>query len=184
MAVLGYARVSTADQDLAAQFESLTAAGADRIFQEKISGARSDRPELAELLKAMQKGDTLLVTRLDRLARSTLDLLGILKRIGDLGATFKSLADTWADTSTPHGRLMLTVLGGLAEFERELIKARTGEGRRRAQAAGIKFGRKYKLTQDQVATAQRRLQAGEPSRLIAREYRVSRWTIERLRVAA
>ena len=99
------------------------------------------RPELAKLLKRLDEGDILVVTRLDRLARSTRDLLNILDTVAKAGAGFRSLADTWADTTTPHGRLMLTVLGGLAEFERELIRARTGEGRRRAQALGVKFGR-------------------------------------------
>lgn len=144
--IIGYARVSTEDQHLTIQLEKLAAAGATKIFQEKISGARSDRPELHAMLEHLQPGDTLLVTRLDRLARSTLDLLSILKRISDGGVQFKSLADTWADTTTPHGRLMLTILGGLAEFERELIKARTTEGRIRAREQGVKFGRPKKVT--------------------------------------
>src|SRR5262245_61266508 len=106
--------------------------GAEHVYAEKISGAKSDRPQLAKLLKSLAEGDTVVVTRLDRLARSTRDLLNILHAIGKAGATFKSLADAWADTKTPHGRLMLTILGGLAEFERELIKARTDDGRKRA----------------------------------------------------
>ena len=108
---------------------------------EKISGARSDRPELAKVLKRLDTGDVLVVTRLDRLARSTRHLLNILAEIAQRGAGFKSLHDSWADTTTPHGRLMLTVLGGLAEFERELILARTGDGRARAKARGVRFGR-------------------------------------------
>lgn len=100
-----------------------------KVYAEKVSGARSDRTELGKLINRLDAGDVLMVTRLDRLARSTRDLLNILDVIGKAGADFKSLSDAWADTTTPHGRLMLTVLGGLAEFERELILARTGDGR-------------------------------------------------------
>src|SRR5215510_6388537 len=139
MAIYGYARVSTRDQTLASQEAQLRAAACTKIYAEKVSGAWSDRPELAKLLKRLDQGDVLIVTRLDRLARSTRDLLNILDAVGKAGAGFKSLGDTWADTTTPHGRLMLTVLGGLAEFERELIIARTGAGRDRAKAQGVRF---------------------------------------------
>jgi DNA invertase Pin-like site-specific DNA recombinase len=104
------------------------AAGCAKVFREKVSGAKTDRPELARVIRRLEPGDVLIVTRLDRLARSTRDLLNILDAIGKAGAGFRSLSDPWADTTTPHGRLMLTVLGGLAEFERELILARTSEG--------------------------------------------------------
>jgi len=114
MAIYGYARVSTEGQTLAAQEAALAAAGAAKVYKEKISGAVSNRRELARLLKTLDKGDTLIVTRLDRLARSTRDLLNILDQIAKAGATFKSLGDTWADTTTAHGRMMLTVLGGLS----------------------------------------------------------------------
>src|SRR6516165_5429137 len=117
-------------------------AGCERVFSEKISGAKTDRAALVRALKALGPRDTLIVTRRDRLARSTRDLLNVLAQIGEAGATFRSLADTWADTTTPHGKLILTVLGGLAEYERSLIIARTDEGRRRARANGVKFGRK------------------------------------------
>jgi DNA invertase Pin-like site-specific DNA recombinase len=127
MAIYGYARVSTGGQSLASQDAQLRAAGCTKIYAEKISGGRSDRPELAKLLKRLDRGDVLIVTRLDRLARSTRDLLNVLDAVGKAGAGFKSLGDPWANTTTPHGRLMLTVLGGLAEFERELIIAGTGE---------------------------------------------------------
>jgi len=123
--------------------------------------AKIDRAELAKLIKRLEPGDVLVVTRLDRLARSTRDLLNILDTIGKAGAGFRSIADTWADTTTPHGRLMLTILGGLAEFERELIRQRTGEGRHRAKASGIKFGRKPKLTAHQRQEAIARREAGE-----------------------
>jgi DNA invertase Pin-like site-specific DNA recombinase len=181
MPVIGYARVSTDGQTLDAQQAALKAAGAEHIYAEKVSGARrSDRPQLAKLLKALGEGETVVVTRLDRLARSTRDLLNILHAIGKAGAAFKSLADAWADTTTPHGRLMVTILGGLAEFERELIKARTDDGRRRAMANGKRFGRKPKLTPHQIAEAIRRRDAGEPLTEIARSYNVSHSTISRL----
>src|SRR5215218_9314525 len=146
MVMYGYARVSTDGQSLAAQLSRLQAVNCAKIFREKISGARADRKQLAAALKVMTKGDVLVVTRLDRLARSTRDLLNILASIAEKGAGFRSLADGWADTTTPTGRLMITVLGGLAEFERELIRSRTGEGRARAKANGKKMGRKPKLT--------------------------------------
>src|SRR5262245_34939500 len=115
MATFGYARVSTRDQDLAGQIADLQAAGCGNIYREKASGAKSDRPELAKAIRRLEHGDVVIVTRLDRLARSTRDLLNILDAIGKAGAGFRSLKDTWADTTTAHGRLMLTVLGGLAE---------------------------------------------------------------------
>jgi DNA invertase Pin-like site-specific DNA recombinase len=121
-----------------------------------------------------------IVTKLDRLARSTRDLLNTLATIGDRGAGFKSLADPWADTTTPHGKLMITVLGGLAEFERHLILSRTSEGRARAKARGVKFGRKPKLTKHQRAEALARRQAGEPLTEIGKSYNVSHMTISRL----
>ena len=132
--IVGYARVSTDGQSLGAQHAALQSAGAERVFAEKQSGAKTDRAALARCLAALGSGDTLLVTKLDRLARSTRDLLNTLDAIGKAGASFRSLADAWADTTSAHGRLMLTVLGGLAEFERHLILARTDEGRKRAQA--------------------------------------------------
>ena len=123
----------------------------------------------------------MLVTRLDRLARSTRDLLNVLDAVGKAGAGFRSLADSWADTTTAHGRLMLTVLGGLAEFERELIKARTGEGRKRAKARGVHMGRLPALDPHQRREALARLAAGEAATDIARTFGVSHTTIGRLR---
>src|SRR6516165_3612191 len=136
MATFGYARVSTRDQDLASQVAALQAAGCGNIFKEKASGAKTDRPELAKAIRRLEAGDVLVVTRLDRLARSTRDLLNILDAVAKTGASFKSLADAWADTTTPHGKLLLTVLGGLAEFERELIRARTQGPRREIRPPG------------------------------------------------
>ena len=180
MAIFGYARVSTRDQDLAGQIADLQAAGCGNIYKEKASGARTDRPELAKLIRRLDADDVLVVTRLDRLARSTRDLLNILDAIGKAGAGFKSLKDTWADTTTPHGRLMLTVLGGLAEFERELIRARTDDGRTRAKARGVKFGRPVKLTAHQRQEAIQRLAEGAVQADLARSYGVSQATISRL----
>ena len=128
---LGYARVSTREQDLTGQVAELQAAGCAKVYSEKASGARGDRAELARVIKRLQPGDVLVVTRLGRLARSTRDLLNVLEAVKQAGAGFRSLKDAWCDTTTPHGVLMLTVLGGLAEFERTLIRARTGEGRER-----------------------------------------------------
>jgi DNA invertase Pin-like site-specific DNA recombinase len=180
MAIFGYARVSTDGQSLASQDAQLRAAGAAKVYSEKISGALSDRPELAKVIKRLEDGDVLMVTRLDRLARSTRDLLNILDAIGKAGAGFKSLGDTWADTTTAHGRLMLTILGGLAEFERELILARTSDGRARAKAKGVKFGRPPVLNPHQRQEAIQRLAKGEAQADVARSFAVSQATISRL----
>lgn len=182
MTVYGYARISSVGQSLEGQLETLIAAGARRIFEETASGARSDRPELAKLIALLRPDDQLLVTRLDRLARSTHDLLNILAAIGDRGASFRSLGDPWADTASAHGRLMLTVLGGLAEFERELIRARTSEGRKRAKERGVQLGRPRTLTAYQRREALERMAEGRESISdIARSFAVSRSTICRLK---
>jgi len=178
--IYGYARVSTDGQSVTAQVEALTAAGAARVFRETASGAKTDRRQLRRVIDQLATGDLLLVTRLDRLARSTRDLLNTLAEIAGKGAGFRSLADTWADTSTAHGRLMLTVLGGLAEFERDLIRARTAEGRARAKQQGRSLGRSPKLTAYQREEALARLDRGESCREIARSYAVSHSTISRL----
>ena len=128
-------------QSLSAQVAELKASGAQRVFQEKVNGARSDRKQLKRLLSELDEGDIVLVTRLDRLAPSTRELLNILATIGEAKASFRSLRDAWADTTTPHGRLILTVVGGLAEFERHLMASRTSEARKRAKARGVLFGR-------------------------------------------
>ena len=180
MTVYGYARVSTDGQTLVSQDAQLHAAGCAKVYSEKISGVRSDRPELAKLLRRLNPGDVLMVTRLDRLARSTRDLLNILDTIAKAEAGFKSVADAWADTTTPHGRLMLTILGGLAEFERELIRARTGEGRTRAKARGVRFGRPPSLTVHQRQEVIQRLAEGIAQADLARTYGVSQATISRM----
>ena len=170
-------RVSTSGQELAGQKAELMAAGCAKVCREKVSGAKTERAELAKLINRLEAGDVLGVTRLDRLARSTRDMLNVLATVGERKAGFRSLKDAWADTTTPHGRLMLTVLGGLAEFERELIRARTGEGRSRAQARGVRFGRPASLTHHQRAEALQRLAQGEAQAEIARSYAVSQTTI-------
>jgi DNA invertase Pin-like site-specific DNA recombinase len=180
MPIYGYARVSTDGQSLASQDAQLRASGCAKVYSEKISGVKTDRPELARVIRRLEAGDVLMVTRLDRLARSTRDLLNILDAVGKAGAAFKSLGDTWADTTTPHGRLMLTVLGGLAEFERELILARTGAGRAHAKAQGVRFGRPPSLTPHQRREAMERLAQGAAQAELARSYGVSQSTISRL----
>jgi DNA invertase Pin-like site-specific DNA recombinase len=181
--IIGYCRVSTDGQSFEGQQSALKSAGADRIFAEKVSGAKTDRKALAKALASLASGDVLLVTRLDRLARSTRDLLNVLANVAEKGAGFRSLADSWCDTHSAHGRLMLTILGGLAEFERELIKARTGEGRASAQARGVKFGRKPKLTAHQVTEALARRANGEPLTEIAKTFNCSHSTISRLQAS-
>ena len=179
--IYGYARVSTHGQSVAAQVAALTAAGATKVFREIASGAKTERKQLRRVVDRLVAGDVLIVTRLDRLARSTRDLLNTLAGIADRKAGFRSLGDAWADTTTAHGRLMLTVLGGLAEFERELIRVRTGEGRARAVARGVKLGPKPKLTPHQQREAiERRDRGDETLREIASTYNVSAATISRL----
>ena len=148
--IYGYARVSTDGQSVDAQVRQWIKAGCKKVFRETASGAQTDRTELHKVLPKLDEDDVLVVTRLDRLARSTRDLLKTLGTIADRKASFRSLGDKWADTTNAHGRLMLTVLGGLAEFEHELIRVRTGEGRTRAKARGVKMGRPPKLTPHQV----------------------------------
>jgi DNA invertase Pin-like site-specific DNA recombinase len=161
-------------QSAAAQVAALNAAGAGKVFREVASGAKTNRTQLRKAIASLGAGDLLMVTRLDRLARSTRDLLNTLAAITDRKAGFRSLSDAWADTTTSHGRLMLTVLGGLAEFERDLIRARTSEGRERARARGVRMGRPPKLTPHQRREALRRRNRGtETLADIARSYNVS-----------
>jgi DNA invertase Pin-like site-specific DNA recombinase len=178
--LIGYARVSTYGQTLDAQLGQLKAVGCTRIYREKATGARADRKELLKMLRQLAAGDVVVVTRIDRLARSTFDLFAIVKQIADAGARFQSLAEPWADTGTSTGRLMLAVLGGLADVERDLIRTRTAEGRSRATARGQHMGRPASLTPQQQAEARQRRAEGATLRELARSYDVSAATISRL----
>ncbi len=180
---LGYARVSTYGQTLQAQLEQLRAEGCEKIYREKVTGARADRRQLLRLLKDLTSGDVVTVTRIDRLARSTFDLFAIVKQIVDAGAKFRSLAEPWADTGTSTGRLMLAVLGGLADVERDLIRTRTAEGRGRAKARGQHMGRPPKLTPQQRQEARQRRAEGATLSELACSYAVSESTISRLGAA-
>ncbi len=177
---LGYARVSTYGQTLDAQLDQLCAEGCAKIYREKASGAQADRRELLRLLKTMRSGDVVTVTRIDRLARSTFDLFAIVKQIVDAGGQFRSLAEPWADTATSTGRLMIAVLGGLADVERDLIRTRTAEGRSRAKARGQHMGRPSKLTEPQKVEARQRRAEGATLKELAQSYAVGMATISRL----
>ncbi len=166
-----------------AQKEALLEAGADLLFTEKVSGANRHRPQLSTMLESLQDGDLVLVTRLDRFARSTLDMLTLTEAITAKGAAFRSLAEPWADTTTPHGRMIVTVLAGVAEFERSLIRQRTGEGRERAKSQGVRFGRPPALTPAQESEAVRLAEANG-NRYAAEIMGVSIATVERVRARA
>ena len=166
--LIGYARVSTDDQDLQQQRTELRKAGCERLFEEKQSGAKRDRPELARMMEHLRAGDVLVVTRLDRLARSTRDLLDIAQQLTDLEAGLRSLAEPWADTTSPAGRMVLTVFAGISEFERDLIRQRTSSGREAAKKRGVKFGRPSKLSAEQVALGRRLIDEGQSVREVAK----------------
>lgn len=178
--IIGYARVSTYGQTLDAQLDQLKAAGCSKTYREQASGAKAERRELQRMLKVLSAGDVVTVTRIDRLARSTFDLFSIVKRILDAGGQFRSLAEPWADSSTSTGRLMLAVLGGLADVERDLIRTRTAEGRSRAKGRGQHMGRPPSLTAQQAAEARGRRQEGATLQELADSYNVSKATISRL----
>lgn len=180
MTALGYARVSGESQDYDRQVEALKAAGAEKVFAEKISGARADRPQLIKMMAAIKPGDVVLVTKIDRLGRSTQDLLNLIGDMRRAGANFKSLGDEMLDTTTANGELIFTILAAIATYERRLIEARTGEGRKRAMAAGVKFGRKPKLSAFQRSEAIKRRAKGETLAEIAKSYAVDISTISRL----
>jgi DNA invertase Pin-like site-specific DNA recombinase len=181
MTVYGYARVSTDGQALDTQTEQLRAAGAVEVFSEKVSGARTDRQELQRLIKALKQDDVLLVTKLDRLARRTLDLQNILASVKSVGANFKVLDNPSLDTTNRYGKLLFDILGALAEFERSLIRNRTNEGKQVAKANGVKFGPKFKLTHHQREQAIRmRDVEGKTLTDIGRLFNVSYQTIGRL----
>ena len=180
--LIGYARVSTVGQTLDSQLEQLRAAGCSsrNIYREKVTGAHSDRRQLLRMLGKLGPGDVVTVTRIDRLARSTFDLFAIVKRIVDAKAQFRSLAEPWADAGTSTGRLMIAVLGGLADVKRDLIRTRTAEGRSRAKFKGQLMDRPPSLTPEQQKEAIRRHSQGETLAELARSYNVSRATISAL----
>ena len=159
--MLGYARVSTDDQDLTLQRDHLRAAGCNKLFAEKVSGARRARPELDRMLDHLRPGDVVTVTRLDRLARSTRDLLDVAERIRSCGAGLRSLAEPWADTTSPAGRMVMTVFAGIAEFERSLILERTRTGRDAAKARGVQFGPRPTLSPAQLDHARQLIEQEE-----------------------
>jgi DNA invertase Pin-like site-specific DNA recombinase len=177
--LIGYARVSTDDQDLAQQRATLKEAGCHRIYEEKISGAKRDRPQLTRLLDQMRNQDTVVVCRLDRLARSTRDLLQIAELLRDAGAGLRSLGEPWADTTSAAGRMVLTIFAGIAEFERAVIHQRTSSGRDAAMKRGVRFGRRPKLTTDQVALGQRLIEEGRSAREVAKMFKVHAATFYR-----
>jgi DNA invertase Pin-like site-specific DNA recombinase len=184
--LIGYARVSTVGQTLDSQLEQLRAAGCTsrNIYREKATGARPDRRELNRMLAKLASGDEVTVTRIDRLARSTFDLFGIVKRIVDANAQFRSLAEPWADSTSSTGRLMLAVLGGLADVERDLIRTRTAEGRSRAKAQGKAMGRPPSLTAAQQKEATKRRAQGATLQELADSYDRSIATMRRVTRAA
>ena len=181
--LIGYARVSTTGQKLEAQIEQLRNAGCERIYQEKRTGYDRKRVQLERMLSVISDADTLIVTSLDRLARSTHDLFEITRSLDAQGANFKSLREPWADTTSPMGKFLLTVLAGLSELERNLIKDRTAEGRQSARKRGVKFGRKPKLTTHQRSEVARMLNEGRSIRSIARHFNVGVATVDRIKKA-
>jgi DNA invertase Pin-like site-specific DNA recombinase len=180
---IGYARVSTEDQDLRLPLAALKDAKCRRVFQEKKSGTRADRPELRRMMDQLREGDTVVVWRLDRLARSTRDLLELCEEINGAGAGLRSISEPWADTTSPAGKMILTVFGGIAEFERSLIRERTGAGRKAAMKRGVKFGRPPKLTPQQVLLAARLADEGQTVPQIAETFGVHETTIYRCLMA-
>lgn len=178
--LIGYARVSTADQDLCLQRDVLHAAGCTRIFAEKVTGTHARRPELSRLLDHLRAGDVVTVTRLDRLARSTRDLLDIAEQLQAKGAGLRSLAEPWVDTTSPAGRMVMTVFAGIAEFERSLIVERTKRGRQAAKAKGVKFGPAPTLTAEQIDHARKLIETEDRSmKEVAALFGVHRTTLYR-----
>jgi len=176
---VGYARVSTKDQTLDAQLSRLAEAGCEMFFEEKISGAAKKRPRCEEMLEQLRKGDVVVVTKLDRLARSTTELLRVAETINEKIAELQSLDEPWADATTPAGKMIMTVFGGIAEFERSLILTRTQEGREAARARGVPFGRPSKLRQDQKEVVRDLVKNGQSIAAVARTFNVHPATIYR-----
>lgn len=177
--LIGYARVSTDDQTLDQQRAALKVAGCKRVYEEKASGAKRDRPQLAALFDQLRAGDVVTITRLDRLARSTRDLLDIAERLDEAEAGLRSLAEPWADTTSPAGRMVLTVFAGIAEFERSLIHERTSSGRAIAKAKGVRFGRPPALSAEQITLARQLIEDGQKPRAVASMLKVHPATLYR-----
>jgi DNA invertase Pin-like site-specific DNA recombinase len=177
---IGYARVSTQDQKLDLQLKSLKMAGCQKIFREKVSGFSRQRPEFQRILDQIRPGDIIVVWKLDRLARSTRDLLNTMDTINEAGGKFQSISEPWANTATHAGKMIMTVFAGIAEFERDLIRERTGAGREAAKQRGVRFGRPRKLNPDQLQVASQLLSEGKTVREIAKTFNVHEATIYRL----
>jgi DNA invertase Pin-like site-specific DNA recombinase len=177
---LGYARVSTQEQNLDLQLQALKKAGCEKIFQEKVSGVERQRPEFLRMLDQIREGDIVVVWKLDRLARSTRNLLEIMDTLREAGAGFQSLCEPWADTTTAAGKMIMTVFAGIAEFERELIRERTAAGRVAAKNRGVRFGRPLKLNSEQQKLAHRLIAEGKPVSEIAKIFGVHVTTIYRM----
>jgi DNA invertase Pin-like site-specific DNA recombinase len=177
---IGYARVSTQDQNLDLQLKALKSVRCQKIFREKASGATRNRPEFQRMLEQIRSGDTIVVWKLDRLARSTRDLLNTMETLGDAEARFQSLSEPWANTTTHAGKMIMTVFAGIAEFERDLIRERTGAGREAAKKRGVRFGRPRKLNPEQVQLATELLDQGRSVKEVARMFKVHEATIYRL----
>ena len=176
---VGYARVSTRDQDAAMQAEALGAAGCEKVFEETASGAQKDRPQLIKVIEFLRKGDVLVVWKLDRLARSLKQLIETVEELESRGIGFVSLTES-IDTTTPGGRLIFHVFGALAEFERELIRERTNAGLKSAKARGVKLGRPKALEDDALGVARALLKSGDMTAAqVAAHVGVSRATLYR-----
>jgi DNA invertase Pin-like site-specific DNA recombinase len=176
---IGYARVSTEAQSLDIQLQALRKDGCEKLLQEKVSGAVRARPQLQRLLDQLREGDTVVVCKLDRLARSTRDLLAIAEAIKQTGAGLRSLGEPWADTTSPAGTMVLTVFAGIGEFERALIVERTSTGRQAAKKRGVRFGRPPKLSAEKAALAARLIAEGRSAKEVADTFGVNRSTIYR-----
>lgn len=177
---IGYARVSTEDQRLTLQLEALKQAGCGKVFREKVSGAYRDRPELNRMLDQLRDGDVVTVWKLGRLARSTRNLLEIVEAIRQAGARFQSISEPWADTTTHAGKMIMTIFAGIAEFERDLIRERTGAGRTDALKRGVRFGRPKKMNEEQRELAKRLLKEGKSVREVARTFSIHPATLYRM----
>ena len=177
---IGYARVSTVEQNLDMQLQALKKGGCQKIFREKVSGASRQRPEFQRMLDQLRPGDIIVVWKLDRLARSTRDLLDTMETMRDAGARFQSLSEPWADTTTHAGKMIMTVFAGIAEFERDLIRERTTAGRDAAKSRGVRFGRPRKLTAEQTKLVRRLIEEGRAVREVAETFKVHVATIYRV----